>query len=408
MDSSVYLLQAVRACIRAGQVDWPSGMSRSDWQQLADLARQQQVLPMVLQGCYRAPAFLSQPQELRGSLLRHNRLQVAGQAMRAHALGELWQQLEEAGFCPVIMKGAACRSVYPLSGVRLSSDEDVLIPDGQFHDCLTFLKQRGFAADAYEADAFEVGLRRGDGLYIELHRTPFAPDDVVLGGCNAWFDGLQARAMPLAVDGVALRVMGPQDQMLLLILHAFKHLLGSGFGLRQVCDMVLWAEAYGKEMNWQKLMDQCESVRALGFAAAVFRLGEQHLGFDVQKACLPAELLSGEDVAWLLLRDLMSGGVYGTATLSRTHSANVTLNAVAADRQGGRSSLLQTVFPAREKLQGEYPYLKRAPLLLPVAWGSRLVRYGGEVLRRKDSGATDALRIGQERTELLRKLDVMD
>ena len=409
MDVKDALLDAVRCCIRGRKADWPAdALPQSGWTALTSLAQEQQVLPMVLQSCYAAPAFLAQSQDFRQSLLGRNRQQAAVGAMRAAAWGALWQELEAAGFRAVIMKGAACRAVYPAPGVRRSSDEDVLVPDGQFRSCLAFFRERGFTCGEVAEDAFEVALRRADGLYIELHRTPFAPDDAVLGGCNAWFEGLYDRSFTVAPEGMPLRVMGAQDHMLLLILHAFKHLLYSGFGLRQVCDMVLWAETYGAQIDWTAITERCRAVRAAGFAAAVFAVGAQYLELDVEKACMPPELLGDEETAALLLGDLLSGGVFGTASRSRHHSAALTHSAVSADRTGEKSSVLQSLFPRREALQGRYPYLKKSPWLLPLAWVSRMGSYGAELLRREDSDAAETLRIARERTELLRKLDIMD
>ena len=410
MDIRQALVQAVCAGMRGDQVSWRAeSLQRQDWDDLCLLAQQQQVLPVLVHSCYASPAFLSQSEDFRREVLGSNRMQIARQTMRSAALGALWEQLRRAGFTPVIMKGAACRTVWPVSSVRLSSDEDVLVPEDQFAACVDFLRGLGFACGDVAEDAFEVGLRRSDGLYLEVHRCPFAPDDPVLGGCDAWFDGIYGRCITVEADGAVLQIMGPGDHMLLLLLHAFKHLLHSGFGLRQVCDLVLWAERYGPEIEWAAIVEHCDAVRAAGFARAVFGIGARYLQMDTQKACLPQELLCDNDeTAELLLDDLLSGGVFGTASRSRHHSATVTHNAVAADRTGARSSLLQSVFPPGRQLEGQYPYLKKAPWLLPAAWATRLVRYGGEVLRRSDSDAAETLRIGRERTELLRKLDIMD
>lgn len=409
MNERQALLEALCAAVRGRRVSWPEeALTDAGWEALLLLSRQQQVTGLVMQAVYAAPAFLALEDGTRRTLLQSHRAQVVSHTRRTAALAALWQQLENSGLHPVIMKGAACRSVYPAEGVRPSSDEDVLVPDGEFHRCIAFLKEQGFTCGEVAEDDFGAALRRADGLYIELHRTPFDPKDTVLGGCNAWFDGLFDRAVTVRADGFPFRVMGQQDHMRLLMLHAFKHLLYSGFGLRQVCDMVLWAEAYGAGMDWEALVDDWASVRALGFARAVFRLGVRYLEMDTAAACLPPALLCDDGTAELLLHDLLTGGVFGTASLSRQHSAAVTLNAVTADRAGEKSSLLQNLFPSGRQLQGRYPYLKKAPWLLPAAWASRLVRYGTEVLRREDSDAAETLRIGRERTELLRKLDIID
>ena len=39
-----------------------------------------------------------------------------------------------------------------------------------------------------------------------------------------------------------------------------------------------------------------------------------------------------------MLRDILSGGVYGAADSDRQHSSTITLNAVEAARTGGKSS----------------------------------------------------------------------
>jgi hypothetical protein len=143
VEGTAYLLQAVCACLRNRQVNWPQdALTAQDWDELVRLAGQQQVLPMVIQGCYRSPAFLNRSEEMRSRLLRKNRFQVAGQTVRSAALAALWSELRQAGFTPVIMKGAACRSVYSMPGVRLSSDEDVLVPPEQFAACAAFLQER--------------------------------------------------------------------------------------------------------------------------------------------------------------------------------------------------------------------------------------------------------------------------
>ena len=88
-------------------------------------------------------------------------------------------------------------------------------------------------------------------------------------------------------------------------------------------------------------------------------------------------------------------------------SGTVTLRAVEAQRRGGHSgSLLRTVFPGRKSLQGRYPYLKRYPVLLPVAWGQRIWAYGREAGKRGD-GAAESLKTANRRLELLRQYQII-
>lgn len=109
-----------------------------------------------------------------------------------------------------------------------------------------------------------------------------------------------------------------------------------------------------------------------------------------------------------LLHDTLCGGVYGSNDLTRLHSSTVTLNAVKASRTGEKSSVLRTVFPKREYLERRYPYLKKRPYLLPVAWAQRLAHYASEKQSGADSSASGSIKLGKERIELMKRYGIMD
>lgn len=198
--------------------------------------------------------------------------------------------------------------------------------------------------------------------------------------------------------------MLPHEHLLYLLLHAYKHFVRSGIGLRQFCDIGLWAREYYAEIDWQHLHDQCTSVHAATFAAAAFRIARDYLGIEFD---LPAPWDASLD-AEPLLHDSLCGGVYGSNDLTRLHSSTVTLNAVKASRTGEKSNVLRTVFPKREYLERRYPYLKKRPYLLPVAWAQRLAHYAGEKKTGTDNSASGSIKLAKERIELMKRYDIMD
>ena len=378
--------------IPAENVDWPAVFA---------LAGQQKLLPIVFEAVRKSPA-AAENAALFAAVKQQVIAQVLHQTVRASAFAALYQTLRAAGLHPVVVKGQLCSRLYPLKDHRISADDDLLIPDGEFFACHEQLLANGLRTDTPADElsaADEVSYTKdGSPLYIELHRHLFDSAEDAHDELNHFFADLN----PVEIDGFL--AMPPHEHLLYLLLHAYKHFVRSGIGLRQFCDIGLWARAYHAEIDWQRLHDQCESVHAATFAAAAFRIARDDLGIEFD---LPAPWGDAID-AEPLLHDTLGGGVYGSNDLTRLHSSTVTLNAVKASRTGEKSSVLRTVFPKREYLEHRYPYLKKRPYLLPVAWVQRIAHYAGEKQSGADSSASGSIKLARERIELMKMYNVIE
>lgn len=52
---------------------------------------------------------------------------------------------------------------------------------------------------------------------------------------------------------MTLRVPDACDHLIFLLLHAFKHFISSGVGVRQLCDIALWMRRFGAQIDWQRV-----------------------------------------------------------------------------------------------------------------------------------------------------------
>lgn len=362
-----HFLHIAKAAVSGGEfpaesVDWPAVFA---------LAGQQKLLPIVFEAVRKSPAA-----EENAALFAVTKQQVIGQVLnqtvRASAFAALYQTLRAAGLHPVVVKGQLCSRLYPLKDHRISADDDLYIPDAEFMACHEQLLANGLTTDTPVdelATADEVSYtKNGSPLYIELHRHLFDSAEDAHDELNHFFADLN----PVEIGGFL--AMPPHEHLLYLLLHAYKHFVRSGIGLRQFCDIGLWAWEYHDEIDWQRLHEKCESVHAATFAAAAFRIARDYLGIDFD---LPTPWDASIDVE-PLLHDTLCGGVYGSNDLTRLHSSTVTLNAVKSSRKGRKSTVLRTIFPEKAYLESRYPYLKKRPYLLPVAWAQRLAHYASE------------------------------
>lgn len=404
-------LEAMRAALKDEPVRWGEEVTAQELQQILELAQEHHVLPMIFESVYACPAAAQVEPALFASCRRGTIQTVMTQAVKTEEFLELYRHLRHSGITPLVVKGIICRELYPKPDYRFSGDEDVLCGAHQFKACHKAMIDFGMEPCGPSLDSYEMPYRKEDSaLYIELHKTLFEQDSDVFGDCNRFFEDAFSRAVEVQIQGQAVATMCHTDHMLYLIVHAFKHFLHSGFGIRQVCDMILFANAYGERIDWKYVWGKCRSIRSERFAAALFRIGEKYLGFCPEKACFPHSW-GGDPVDETgLLMDLLAGGIYGSSDRSRVHSSNMTLNAVADDKKGKRAkrSILRTVFPAAKSLEGRFHYLRHRSYLLPVAWVCRIFGYARESLTDPDSAAADVIRTGSKRIELLREYDIID
>lgn len=412
--SNERFLQALKASLENKKVGWDADIQPAEWLELFGLAYKHRVLPMIYNAVYNCPSAMKSGGQLFRPFKQCTIQMVMQQAQKSAEFLTLLSTLRAAGITPLVVKGIICRALYPNPDYRMSGDEDVLIPAEQFEACHRSMMDYGMVLtdpnqDIYKAYEVPYG-KKGNPIYIELHKQLFPPKSDAYGELNGYFTGVYDRAITEAVQGVEIPTMGHTDHLFYLICHSFKHFLHSGFGVRQVCDICLYANAYGARIDWKLILEQCREIRADLFAAALFRIGQNYLTFNPEKACYPQEWMAIEVDETAMLEDLLDSGIYGDGSLSRKHSSNITLNAVAAEKQGKKAGngVLKTIFPSAENIADRYQYLEKKPYLLPVAWVQRILKYKKETSGGKANiNAAESIKIGNERMDLMRKYGII-
>ena len=375
--------------------------TQNQWETLISLSMEQKVLPLVYDVIH---SQLPLPQ-LRTTARHH----IMVQTMKTDSFIRLYEKFRANGVRPIVVKGIVCRSLYPKPDLRPSSDEDILVDPYQLAKVVNTLEQYGLSTSETDPNAYEFPFRsRKDPLYIELHRSLFQPKSDSYGHWNELFSDVFGSDYEIEYLNTRIRTLTPTQHLLYLICHALKHFVHSGFGIRQVSDMVLFANHYGHDIDWKLLHEQCKRIHAECFAASVFEIGFRYLTFDPDLACYPAYWRSIAADPSNLLDDMLCSGIYGTVSATRQHSSNMTLNAMRSDGGvGQKSSILRSIFPAAKDISGQYPYLNRNPILLPCAWIHRICKYGKELFSNQNSSAIESVQIGKQRVELLRQYGVI-
>lgn len=388
-------LNIVKASVSGGEIETKA----CDIAAVIELAGEQKLLPIVFESLRKSPA-AEENAELFRSVRQQVIAQVMHQTQRSAEFETLYRELIAEGLHPIVVKGRMCAELYELCDHRISGDDDLLISDSERSACHAELTRRGLESDTpigMLGSADEVGYtKKGSPIYIELHRRLFDSSETAHDDLNRFFTDVS----PVERDGFL--TLPPHEHFLYLILHAYKHFVRSGIGLRQFCDIGLWAKAYYDEIDWKLLYEQCESVHAATFAAAAFSVARDTLGI----AFAPPEPWAENRDTEPLLHDTLCAGIYGSKDSTRLHSSTVTLGAVRSSRGSAGGGALASAFPNRSYMERSYPYLIKHPALLPFAWVQRILRYA----REKDggtSGAAASVKLAKERIELLKKYEII-
>ena len=418
-----FFLAILKECLQGG-----NGMnlvvplfSPEEWKEFFRLSAEQSLLPLAVDFIERQD-FVSSINRIARKEYREKALyQVIRQVTQKNEFLTLILKAQNQGLDPVVLKGIICRDLYPQPCLRPSVDDDILVTQEEAFAFHRFLLSEGLFSDDPDADPErdpELSYHKENSpAYIELQKMLFEPDDDVFGDFNRLFPGIRERTVRVQIEDVSVRTISPTDHILYLFIHAFKHFVLSGIGIRPVCDIGLFAERYAEGISWARVHSCLEEVHAFDFARALLHIVQQYLlpdaGFN---AYIRDWKISGTDIE-PLLADILAGGVHGNASLGRLHSGNITLNAVTREKKTGSSgspgfirTAFQTVFLPVKPMSARYPYLKKAPYLLPFAWAQRTCRYVKERLTAgpgSQDSASKSIRLGQSRVELLKQYGII-
>lgn len=397
----MYFLNIIR--MEFGEKDIHVSEEIVDWNRLSELARAQNLLPLFFEAASGIKEYVASPQYQEDQ--RDALYMIARQIQRSMSFVGIYQRFLENGVEPIVMKGLVLRHLYgELGEGRPSGDEDILIEVKAYPAVKAILEQEKYICEF--PDITERELRQIQAvsffnierrLTIEVHTNAIGKENESRIKMNRYFSDAYSRGRVISIYDTPIRVMDPDTSILFLILHAWKHFLNRGVGIRQVLDILVYYKKYESEISRERLKKALKDCGAEAFWNDVLAIGERYLGFETeaQKAtCCPEELLM----------DIMQAGVFGGQEKTDFVAARLNMAMEDGSENGGKlQALFRAVFPAKRQLAAGYPFLEDKPWLLPVVWvrrGFKFLRYAGK----------DSWKIGEEilqkssaRMELIKK-----
>lgn len=367
-----------------------------DYLKLYQLSYQHNLTAFVYNQIYKFKDF---PEDLKEQWKKETLRIHALMTMKTERFLKLYQTLVHNDLKVIVVKGIICRSLYPIPESRPSQDEDLYVTKQDFDKVKALLLSEGlYLAD--ESDDVSTFVDLTSGLSIELHTSLFKEESLAYGKYQKYFKNAFDNTTIHTISGVDVYSLNYDLHLLFLLMHFVKHFLHGGVGIRQVLDIIMYSEVYGEYIHWDMIYQILDEAHVYTLIMNIYVLSHDYFAYDYNHMRLP-DLFCELDYDYHdLLDDILDAGVFGKSSIERLHSSTMTLNAISS----GKASVLKSIFPARLEIVGRYPYLKKYPYLLPIAWTSRIYHY---LIDKNRGNSSKTVEIGNKRVELLNKYKVI-
>lgn len=411
MNPTNIFIDILKSAMTQTSYETTTTIDQEGWERIYDISQKQQLAPLIYQQIFSNESFQQSDIEFQNFWKMDTINQAGNQARKSVLFLTLFDKMRKQGLTALVVKGIICRNLYKDPDLRISNDEDLFIPRDQFEKMDQFLLGEGFMRDELiEGKVYqEVPYKNPrNGLYFELHMDLFPKESGAYGHFNDLFEDAFDHCVEVDIQGSKILTLNPGQHFLYLVCHSLKHFLHSGFGIRQACDILYFAKYYHDQFDWDQIKKIMREYHMETFAMNILDIGVCYLGFTWEEMGLskPSDM---EIDCTPLLDDMLDGGIFGQNDMNRVHSANITLNAAEYESANAMSGIFASLFPEKEYIKTNYPYARKLPILLPVAYLHRIFKYlSGRKEEKQDTGEKSSTQIGMERVKLLEKYKIVD
>lgn len=362
-------------------VELPS--SPESWARICNLVNHHQLASLVagplakekVSDTYTAPLL----KEGRRTCLRYYRL-----AWETRALCDL---LESKGMHPLVHKGCAAASYYPVPDLRKAGDIDIYVGEKDIQRATDVLIEAGYKFEPGPPGDHQVCFAASRGYEIELHRSLARPfnhrsvDGVLLEVETAMRD---QRRMVNALPGIEVPTMEEAELAFGLVIHMVQHQLRGGFGLRLLVDWVAFLNAEHDAAQMERLNSYLEDAGLTRFLSVAIACCERWLGL-MHERCAGLRLVEVDDgTIEKFMHDIISAGEFG----------NSMDTALAVPE---RASIGGFAREFHHQMLIRHPRASKAVLLWPALWANTLFQFVRNNRRLRHISTMEVLKTAAKR-----------
>lgn len=262
---------------------------------------------------------------------------------------ELEKRFEESGIRFQMLKGAILKGIYPSPEMREMSDIDMMVYESTIDRAAKIVENMGFEKER-DIKHHAIYIKK-PFIILEVHWSLY--DKNVDKNQYLYFkENFMAEKKE---DKDYTYDFSIEDFYVYMISHMAKHFYETGCGIRNLIDIYVYMEKYESEMDPKAIVSKLEICGLIDFEHHMRKLAYIWLRGEQSTEFYNALFAYMEDC-----------GIYGKGE-------NGVWGQIAGDH-AEKFSAKKYYFPSVDYMANDYPWLKKAPIFLPVAWVLRSVR----------------------------------
>ena len=268
--------------------------------------------------------------------------------------------LKENGIDAILLKGCGTAAWYPVPELRKSGDIDLLFKsEDETRKALQILAQQGFVTTEDQPANHHIVCESRDSVSLELHMSLAEPLDSektnrFLADCQKEY---VAHRRVVDCMGVAFELTSDGYHAFYLLLHMLQHYVRAGFGVKLLCDWVVFWESPLSEEEKKIFLRLTQESGTFGFAVMMTRVCVKYLGLREKQVefLMQAEPKDVCDLTEELMAEIFEAEEFGHSSKDRM----VVLRG---------TGLMDYAREFHHQMKLNYPKAGKIMVLYPVLW----------------------------------------
>ena len=268
-------------------------------------------------------------------------------------IDKIFKAFEENEIQYMPFKGIILQKLYPFDDMRFMADADVLIKKENFQKINEIMLDLGYIFK--EEGPIEYNYIKKPYIHLELHKNIISPSSKDLYDYykDCW-------SFARKTDSLYRYELGLEDHFIFNFNHFVRHYRDAGVGIKGVIDLWLYTKKH-PDMNMEYIYSELDKTNMRTFFDNLMKLSG--VWFEGKEA---------DDVTMAMSEFIINSGTFGTFKNKVSAEA---IREVKNIKKAEKFKVIRFIFPGFEKMKGIFPILHKFPILLPLLWMWRVIRF---------------------------------